>query len=252
MRIAVVSVSILAVGLALTACSVSSTSSPSSGAAPYGKAGKQGKIGFSYGGTTSASDECPLLGCAMMQGTDEEIFMSPDAPLDAVFESSDPAVITVDSDGRVNEGDADGGLKGILDIHVKAVGAGTAELRVKSASGAIVDSIDLVVAVPARIEIDTSTGDAGIAASSTTSMQVGATINAGGTAYDANGKRLAATNGWTLVSDAPSIASAQDACGLICFATDQTFTIDAIAAGTAHATMTGGGVSQALAITVTP
>ncbi len=251
MRIDVTSISIFTVVVALAACSVNSSTSPSSSPAPYGKVGKEGKIGFSYGGSTASSDQCPLLGCAMMQGTDEEIFMSPDAPVDAVFESSDPAVVSVDSDGDVDEGD-DGGLKGILDIHVKAVGAGTAELRVKSASGEIIDSIDLVVAVSARIEIDTSTADGGIGTTTTSSVQVGKTALAGGTAYDGNGARLAATNGWTFVSDAPAIASVEDACNVICFSTDQTFTINGIASGTAHATMTGGGVTQVLAITVAP
>jgi hypothetical protein len=234
---------------AAAACSMKETPTTTySGAGMYGTPGKNGKVGFVYGGLATS---CSSL-CSMMPGTTERLNFSPGLPLDAVFESSDETIVSIEKGGEEYEGTADGGLLSILGKHMKAVAPGTVEFRVKTSAGEIIDRIDLVVEVPARVALQATSADGGATETATANLRPGASIDLVAQAYRADGTPIEAQAGWTFSSDNPSVVSVTDACALICLVGDSTLQATALGAGTAHATAAGAGVTGSASITVTP
>jgi hypothetical protein len=233
--------------IALTACSIKMTPTiSSSGPTMLGTPGKNGKIGFLYGGLATTCDLCP-----MMPGTTERVNITPGQAPDTIFESSDPSVFSVEPGGEEYEGSDDGGITALLAKHVRAVAPGTAELRITSRDGAILDRVDLVVEVPARVALVAASADAGAAETTSASLSVGASLGLTAHAFRADGTPIEAQGGWTFASDDPTVVEVTDACGFICFTGEATLKATARAAGTANAGATGAGVSGRARITVT-
>jgi hypothetical protein len=211
-----------------------------------GTTGKGGKMGFSYAGLVKS---CQNVDCPMMPGTRELIVIDPSQPLDVVFESSDPNILAIEPGQSLEESN---GVRSVDGTHITAVHAGTAELRVKTASGEIVDRIDLVVETPARIGLAWDAPDGGPTGTDHATLKVGTYVSFGATAYRADGSRLQAAYGWTFTGDTPAVVRVDDACVFICIAGDTGFRATGIGGGSAKVSATGGGVTGTATVDVTP
>jgi hypothetical protein len=204
---------------------------------PEGTLGKEGKIGFAYG---NPKPSC-AFGCAIMQGSEEPIDLDPMPDDNVLLESSDPAILTVGPGTRFIAGDEPPKLS---ELRVKAIAPGSVEVRIKKATGELLERVDLSVAIPARIALDGAT-----------TVKIGETISVRASAFDAAGTRLEAYTGWDFKGDTPSIARVTTPCAPFdhcLYDSADVLSIEGLTAGTATAKASGAGVSGTHTVTVTP
>jgi hypothetical protein len=180
----------------------------------------------------------------MMVGTDETIQIDPAPANDTLFQSSDPGVFNV----AIVPGQTFGSTSA---VQVHAVGPGTAELRMATSRGDVLDSVDLTVEVPARVAIAT-VGTSGDPVDVTTqTVTVGNHVDLDAFAFRADGTPIQASSGWVFASDQPTIATVRAACpGGGCIFPPNALAITGVAPGSAHASASGSGVVGTIAVSV--
>jgi hypothetical protein len=204
---------------------------------PEGTLGKEGKIGFAYGNPKPSCE----LGCAIMQGSEEPIDLDPMPDDNVLLESSDPAILTVGPGTRFIAGDKPPKLS---ELRVKAIAPGTVEVRIKKASGELLERVDLTVAIPARIALEGAT-----------TVKIGETIFVRASAFDAAGTRLEAYTGWDFKGEAPTVARVSTPCSPFdhcLYDSADVLSIEGLTAGTAVAKASGAGVTGTHSVSVTP
>lgn len=205
---------------------------------PTGMLGKEGAVGFTYKTPTSSC----TLACAIMPGSDETVLVDPSPYFSVTIESSDPTVLTATPGTRLVE---DGKPDRLGDVTLKGVKPGQVEVRIKKATGELLDRIDVSVAAPATVTLK----------GAATTVKIGQLITLEAIPVDASGKAIEAYAGWEFSGDAEGVGAVSTPCAPFdrCFyGAADVATVKGIAAGTVNVTAKGGGIEGKLAVTVTP
>ncbi len=232
----------LAALVAATGCSVHTT-------------GDDGKAQFQY----YTGNGC-LLGCdtshALMTGTSESLSVT-DVPTGATLVSTSPAVVRVgvasatyqcnsstSSTSSTTPSCPPGStLQTSLATTIAALQVGSTDIQVLNRDGSLYDTVTVGVAAPARVQVVDSSNKP------LTSLTVarGAIVDVSAIAFDAQGDQLQASSGFSFQSKDTSIADTQNG--------DFSFLSPAIpihgdAAGATTVTVSAGGATATLAVTV--
>ncbi len=242
--------------LAMAGCTLGSSDDDDSIGATGATVGRDGRISFDSSRSIATS---PLL--AFMTGGQRRISLKVTRKSDSMllakesnpqFVSADPSVSTVDVAMWVELAQSDGTKMHGVNLNVKALKQGSAELRVLGAGGQPLDRVEIRVADAARIALEDheSAPVTEIAlAKSASSFHVKAL------AFDVTGAPLDADEGFTFESADTSVASIAPSCpSILCFGdTENNVYVAPKAEGTTSLTVTvESGASASAPIRVTP